>query len=148
MEEVKDTIGIDPHSPADGGCIRRVADRMRQLTNWRRSHGVLLHLRVQQLVRVISPGLAADTLGNIRAGLGGVAGLAGISGVRLICSGTIEGMIRVPTQALSARSLGCCGVAFLARGIAGRGRLGVVGHFLCGKDAVGLCAFPLAASLG
>lgn len=135
MEEVEDTVGVDSHGSSNGGGVGlEAAGRMRQLAHGRRRHG----LRLVDVVHVVEgdlAALAADALGDVDAGLGGVAGLARVEGVvrgagPLSLRVGASAVVGVP--AMMAARLGGGGVALLARSVARRRLLRAVEH-ICGR---------------
>jgi hypothetical protein len=140
MEQIKDSIGVDTDSSTDGRRVGLVTTgRIGQLANRRRGHGlcglniVLVLVLVIVIVIVEIPqgglaGLSTNTLGDVDAGLGGVAGLAGVEGM----IGVSDDAVRVgalPLRNRPANGGGAvvratifsgCGVALLGRGITRR----------------------------
>lgn len=78
MEKIKNSVGIDSYRSTNGRWIRLVADRVGEVANWGRSHGSsLITILILGDERRL-PTSAPNPLGDIYAGLGGVAGLAGV----------------------------------------------------------------------
>lgn len=106
MEQVKDTVRIHPHRAANWRRVRLVAHGVRELANWRRGHGGLL-LLLDVLGRALAS-LAPDPLGDVDAGLGGVAGLAGVEDVVAVLGDSVGtcslSLIRVQARAIGGPS--------------------------------------------
>lgn len=108
MEQIKDAIGIDSDGAPLGRVVGPVADRVGEGADRGRRHGVVgldlgaLLITLVLVVIVVAAahldvlgrrdggtlGLAADAVGNVDAGLGGVAGLARVCG-RVVGAGTM-----------------------------------------------------------
>lgn len=171
MEEIKDSVGVHPNGPASRRIVGSEAHGVRELASGRGRHGlILLVLLYRDLLAAV---LAADALGNVDAGLGGVAGFTGVErvvlrggGGLLVVGARLVRTLRVGTLPLrrvaggcgvglavagDTAGLGSSAVALLARGISRRGLeggvdcVGDVGH-VGGVRRVG--AFPLACCRG
>lgn len=107
MEQVKNTIGVDSYGSADGGRVGlETTSRMDQLSNWRRRHGLVVAVGR-------SPACpATNSLGNINAGLCGVAGLARVDD---IFSSDIGRAARVASQSLRIRARGAVAMMMSTR---------------------------------
>ncbi len=153
MEQVEHAVGVDAHGAAGGRRVGLVAGRVCELADGRRGHGGLglvgdHGVAVGAGVGLDGDGLAAalagDALGDVDAGLGGVAGLARVEGLSvaggaaggggLVCVGALA-LARVGARRVGllvggggADGLRGGGVALLGRGVAGLGLdgLGVV----------------------
>lgn len=167
MEQIKHSVRIYPHRAPRGRRVRRVPDGVGQLPDGRGRHPVLLGRGSGD--GVVYGGLApepalamgpADALGDVDAGLSGVAGLARVdngalpNGMllgrrsvivvarplagRVLLGGGARAAVRVGLAVVAGRcGLGACGlrgggVAVLARGVAGLGLL----QLLHGGDGV------------
>jgi hypothetical protein len=134
MEQIKDSIGVDTDSSTDGRRVGLVTTgRIGQLANGRRGHGLCgvnlaLVIIIVEIPQGGLAGLSTNTLGDVDAGLGGVAGLAGVEGM----IGVSDDAVRVgalPLRNRPANGGGAvvratifsgCGVALLGRGITRR----------------------------
>lgn len=131
MEQVEDAVGVHPDGPPDGGRVGlEAAGRVGQLADGRQRHGFLVIGLVKALEGELAA-FAADALGNVDAGLGGVARLARVEGVVGATAGSLPLRIRAAAVGVSPmRASGPRGrpVALLARGVARRRLLRAVGH--------------------
>lgn len=79
MEQIKNSISIDPHGPPGRWRVRLVADRVRKLADGWRQHALLFLFLGSGIIKGrLAPEAppAGDTVGNIKAGLGRIAWLA------------------------------------------------------------------------
>jgi hypothetical protein len=124
VEHVKDAICVDAHRPADGRRVGPEAHRVGELADGRGRHGLLLLLLVGGGQRRGLAAPAADALGDVDAGLSGVAGLAWVEGLGVVGGGGggIEAALRVGPLSLrvgpSARTIASVVVAVAAAAIA------------------------------
>ncbi len=100
MEEIEDTVSVDPNGPADGRRVGLVSNGVRKLADWRGLHGLLLELRLHELLfRGGSPCLASNAI-SVRARFSGITGVSGVGIVVAV-------VIRVAALAF----VGGCGIA-------------------------------------
>lgn len=155
MEQIENTVCVDPYGPARRRRVRRVPDGVGQLADRRGRHPVLL-LPLLLAVAVRS-GLAAqaaalpvtacrrDAVRNVDARLGGVAGLARVAGaqagvllgivvaaslalIRVLQRGAPRGVGLSVARLRGRVGLGGGGVPCFGRGVAGLGLEGVDLH--------------------
>lgn len=125
MEDIEDTISVDSHGTTSRRAVCSVATgRVCELANWRRLHDAV-GLFVGGL-DAQGATLTSDPLGNVDAGLGGVAWLSGIDCV--LDRALVSSVIRVGPVPLRIGAAGVVslvglrgsGVALFSRGIARR----------------------------
>lgn len=125
MEDVEDTVGVHSHSTTSRWAVCSVATgRVCELANWGRLHDTV-GLFVGGL-DAQGATLTSDSLGNVDAGLGGVAWLSGIN--CMLDGALVSSVIRVGPVPLRIGAAGVVslvglrgsGVALFGRGIARR----------------------------
>lgn len=79
VKQVKNAVCVNPHTAANWRGVCLEAHGMREFTNGRRRHGLLLLLL--DILGYALPRLTANPLGNVDAGFSGVTGLTGIGDI-------------------------------------------------------------------
>lgn len=128
MEQIEDAVGVHPHRSPDGRVVGPEADGVHNARR-RRRHALGLPGGKAILEGRLANLGATDALGNVDAGLGGVAGLTRIDDVVGVLVSTIRigalplrrvggSRVRVGLAVAKGGGFGSGAVALFARGIA------------------------------
>lgn len=111
MEQIKHAVGVDADGATGRGRVGLVADGVGELADRGRGHGGLFGVEGQVAVttavargQALARRLAADPLGDVDTGLGGVARLAGVLGLgQVVAHGGRGLVVRVGALSLGWR---------------------------------------------